>query len=321
MSARVLVSDAVAPATLEALKAAGLEVNYLPKHTPEELRAAVPEAEGWIVRSATKATAELIEAAPKLRAIGRAGAGVDNVDVAAATRRGVLVMNVPGGSTLAVAELTFALLLALVRHVSRAHASLREGRWEKSAFLGTQLSGKTLGLVGVGRIGRAVAARAQAFGMQVLGCDPKLAGSPPPPGVEWVELDALLTRADVVSLHVPLSPQTRGLIGAAQFARMKPGALLVDCARGGVVDEAALAEALRSGRLAGAALDVFETEPPPAGHPLLGLPNVVATPHLGASTVEAQEGVGVTIAAQLADALLGRGVRDAVNPEAWKRSS
>jgi len=228
------------------------------------------------VRSATKATAELIEAAPKLKIIGRAGAGVDNVDVAAATRRGVLVVNVPGGSTLAVAELTMAMLLSLVRHVPRAHASMSAGKWEKSAFMGSELNGKTLGLVGCGRIGRAVAARAQAFGMRVLASDPAKMKGPAAAGVEWAELDSLLERADVVSLHIPLNDKTRGLIGKAQFARMKPGALLVHCARGGVVDEAALLEALGSGRLAGAALDVFEKEPPAPDHPLLKLPNVVA---------------------------------------------
>ncbi|MBI5837446.1 MAG: hydroxyacid dehydrogenase [Candidatus Eisenbacteria bacterium] len=321
MSIRVLVSDPVAPASLEVLRAAGFEVDYLPRPTPAELRDKLREAEGWIVRSGTKATADLIEAAPKLRAIGRAGAGVDNVDVPAATRRGIPVMNVPGGSTVAVAELAFALMLALVRKVPQAHASLRAGRWEKSAFAGSELNGKTLGIVGFGRIGEAVAVRARAFGMTVLAHDPPRAAGPAPENVAWAGLDELLERADIVTVHAPLLPGTRGLLGAAQFARIKPGALLVHCARGGVVDEAALLEALRSGRLAGAALDVFEQEPPAADHPLLALPNVVVTPHLGASTAEAQDGVGVRIAEQVRDALLGRGARDAVNPEAVKRPS
>ena len=312
MSLRVLVSDKVSRSCLEILEQHGLEVDYLPGRSSEELLAPLATADGWIVRSATQVTAELLAAAPRLRAVGRAGSGVDNVDVAAATARGVVVMNVPGGNTLAVAELAFALVAALARHVPQACASVREGRWEKAAFAGTELAGKTLGVVGFGRIGRALAARARAFEMDVLACDPQPAPGAEDTGVPLVGLQDLLRRSDYVSLHVPLTRETRGLLGAPQLSLMKPTACLVNCARGGVVDEAALAAALSAGALAGAALDVFEQEPP-EGNPLVRLPNVICTPHLGASTAEAQEKVGVSIAEQVADALLGRGARHAVN--------
>ena len=279
---------------------------------PEEIKAPLADADGWVVRSATQATAALIEGAPRLRVIGRAGSGVDNVDVAAASRKGVIVMNVPGANTIAVAELAFAMLASLARHIPQATQSLREGRWEKKAFAGEELYGKTLGVVGFGRIGQAVAVRARAFEMKVLAYDPVLRVESVGPGTECVTLEALLERSDYITLHVPLTADTRGLLGESAFKRIKHGARLVQCSRGGVVDEAALLKALHSGRVGGAALDVFEKEP--AGDsPLLQLPNVIATPHLGASTVEAQENVAVLIAEQMVDALLGRGIRNAVN--------
>jgi D-3-phosphoglycerate dehydrogenase len=293
---RVLVSDPLAGAAIAALRATpGVTVTEVKGLTEDRLLPIVADIDAWIVRSATRVTGRLLGAAPRLRWVARAGAGLDNIDVEAARARGVDVLNVPGANTVAVAELTFALLLALFRKIPAADASLRRGAWEKSKLEGRELRGKTIGIVGVGRIGRAVARRAAAFEMECLGADPVVPEAEArAAGVTLVPLDDLLARADVVTLHVPATAGTRGLIGAAEIARMRPGATLVNAARGGLVDEAALHEALSSGRLAGAALDVFAVEPP-GGSALLSLPNVVATPHLGASTVEAQEAVGEEI--------------------------
>lgn len=290
-----------------------MDLRVRPGLAGEELEAAVAEAHALLVRSSTKVTAALIERAPRLRVIGRAGSGVDNIDVAAATRRGVVVMNTPGGNSVAAAEHTFALLLSLVRSIPAAAAETAAGRWERKKYMGRQLEGKTLGLIGFGRIGREVARRARAFGMRVLIADPfvseAVAGEHE---ARLVGREALIAEADVVSLHVPLTAETRHLIDAPALARMKPGAILINCARGGLVDEPALLEALDRGALFGAAIDVFEEEPPAFGA-LLRHPRVVATPHLGASTEEAQSSVAGQVADQVADYLLRGEVRGAVN--------
>lgn len=278
-----------------------------------ELLDVIASYDALIVRSATQVDDEALEAGRQLRVVGRAGVGLDNIDVEAATRRGVLVMNTPGANATATAEHTWALLLALCRRIPAADASLRTGAWERGRFIGIQLHGKTMGLVGLGRVGRLVATRAQGFGMEVLAYDPYLSNDAAAElRVELVDLDRLLTESDVVTLHVPLTEQTRGLIGADRLVCMKPGALLVNCARGGLVDESAVAAALDQGRLAGAAFDVFDSEPP-AGSPLLQRKDVVLTPHLGASTAEAQRDVSVQIVEQVLAALRDEEYRNAVN--------
>jgi D-3-phosphoglycerate dehydrogenase len=310
---RVLVTDSLQEVGVEALRAEGLEVDVLPTLPPAELARRIGPYAGLVVRSASKVTAEVIEAAPALRVIGRAGVGLDNVDVDAATRRGVVCMNTPGGNTIAAAEHTMALLLAMARKLPQAHAQLKGGKWERERFLGAEVYGKTLGVVGLGRIGAEVARRAQGFAMTVVAYDPYLTEEVARRlGVELVELDTLYARADFVSVHVPLTKDTRALIGAAELAKMKDGVRIVNCARGGIVDEAALAAAVQSGKVAGAAVDVFEREPP-WGSPLLELEPVVLTPHLGASTEEAQTSVAVAIAQQVADCLVRGIVRNAVN--------
>ncbi|GBD35336.1 D-3-phosphoglycerate dehydrogenase [bacterium HR36] len=312
---RVFVADKLEEIGLHLLREAGLEVDYRPGLKGEELVAAMRQADGMIVRSGTRVSAALLEDPGRLRAIVRAGVGVDNIDVAAATRRGIVVMNTPGGNTVSTAEHTWALILSLVRHVPVADASVRAGQWERQRFLGTQLAGKTLGVIGVGRIGREVARRALAFDMKVLAYDPFLTAERAAQlGVEAAtSLQAMLPRCDIVTLHVPLMEQTRHLIGASEIALMKRGAFLINCARGGLVDETALARALESGHLAGAALDVFAEEPPSVDSPLLKLPNVVLTPHLGASTMEAQTSVAREAAQLLIDYLLRGIVQSAVN--------
>ena len=302
---RVLVADPLPDEGLIALASDRFEIVRRTGLTGEALAEALEEVDAVIVRSETRISAEVIPGGGRLRVIGRAGVGVDNIDVDAATARGVAVMNAPAGNTIAAAELTLALLLAAVRRVADADRSMREGRWDRGRFKGVELYGKTLGLVGAGRIGSTVAERARAFGMSVIAFDPYLTPERAQAlGMEPVDLAALLERADVVTLHVPLTDSTRGLIGAQQLARMKKGAIIVNAARGGVVDEAALAAALESGHLGAAALDVFEEEPLPADHPLRSAPRLVLTPHLGASTAEAQHNVAVEIAEAVRDALL-----------------
>jgi D-3-phosphoglycerate dehydrogenase len=310
----ILITDPLAQEGLDVLSGAPeFEIRIRPGLTPQELETEIAGAEALLVRSGTRVTAELIAAAPALAVIGRAGTGVDNIDVAAATRRGVVVMNTPGGNATAACEHTFALLLALFRRLPDAVADLREGGWNRTRFVGRQLSGRTLGVIGFGRIGREVAARARAFGMPVLVHDPWVGDAL---AREWearcVDLDRLLVESDVVTLHLPLSDETRHLIDAGALSRMKRDAVIVNCARGGLIDETALAAALDEGRLHGAALDVFETEP--AGrNPLVRHPRVVATPHLGASTEEAQLNLAVELARQVRDLLLRGEVRHAVN--------
>lgn len=302
---KILICEKIDSICPEMFREAGFEVEIRPGLGPEELRAAVAGCEGLVVRSAVRVTAELLAAAGRLKVVGRAGAGVDTIDVAAARARGIAVLNTPGQNAGAVAELVMGHLLALVRRLMPAHAALQAGRWEKNRFSGTELGGKTLALIGFGAVGRKVAALAKGFGMEVLVYDPLVtAEAIAAEGARPAAWPELLAAADFVSLHLPLTPETRGLISREViFSRLKPGAILVNCARGGLVDEAALAEALASGRLAGAGLDVFENEPPGADHPLLALENVVVTPHLGASTAEAQVNVARSIAAQMIEYL------------------
>jgi D-3-phosphoglycerate dehydrogenase len=319
---RVLVCDKLEAPGLELLRQAGIELDERTGLTGAALQQAIRAADGVIVRSGTRITAAELENPGRLRAIVRAGVGVDNIDVGAATRRGILVMNTPGGNTVSTAEHTITLLMALARHIPQAHGSLHAGKWERGKFVGTQLAGKTLGVVGLGRIGREVARRAAGLDMKVLGFDPFL----PPAGAAQLgvetapDLQHLLPRVDFLTVHTPLTEETRGLIGAKELALMPKGARILNCARGGIIDETALAEALASGHLAGAALDVFVEEPPPADHPLVKLPNVVTTPHLGASTVEAQVSVAREAAQLLIDYLTRGVIGFAVNMAAVDRS-
>jgi D-3-phosphoglycerate dehydrogenase len=312
--ARVLIADDVAEECARVLRAGGVEVDARGKMKADELKAALPAYEGLVVRSAVKVTKDIIDAGTKLKLIGRAGIGVDNIDVEAASRRGIIVMNAPLGNVTSAAEHAFALLLADARHIARADASMRAGKWERSTNVGVELEGKTLGIVGLGKVGGQVARYGRAFGMTVVAYDPLLVRERAEVlGVELVELDRLLEIADFISLHLPMTEKTRGLIGAAQFGKMKRSARLVNSSRGGVLDEKALADALRNKVIAGAALDVFEAEPPPKDHPLIGIDTVTVTPHLGASTEEAQLKVSIDIAEQFVDYFRHGVVRNAVN--------
>ena len=319
---RIFISDKLETGGIDLLHASGLEIDNRPGLKDAALLEAIQAADGMIVRSGTKVTAALLDNPGKLRAIVRAGVGVDNIDVAAATRKGIVVMNTPGGNTISTAEQTITLMMALARHTAAADASLRQNKWERTKFVGTQLAGKTLGVIGLGRIGREVARRATGLDMKVLGFDPFF--SPDFAGKLGIEttsdLPSLLPQVDFLTVHTPLSPETTNLIGAPQIALMKKGARLLNCARGGIINEQALADALQSGHLAGAALDVFVQEPPPADHPLLKLPNVVVTPHLGASTTEAQETVALEAAQLLIDYLTKGAVQFAVNMAAVDRT-
>jgi D-3-phosphoglycerate dehydrogenase len=314
MSWRILITDPVVPECVALLESEpGVKVDLRPGLAGADLQAAITAADALIVRSGTQVTREVIEAGARLKVIARAGTGVDNIDVETATRRGVLVMNAPSGNTIAAAEHTLSMMLALARKVPAADRSVKAGEWQRNRFLGVELLGKTLGILGYGRIGREVARRAGAFGMRILVHDPYVAPGPDEGGVELRSLPEVLAEADFLTLHVPLTAATRHLIDAAALAQVKPGARIVNVSRGGVVDEGALHEALQGGRVAGAALDVFEEEPPRKGDPLIQRDDVVATPHLGASTREAQELVAITVAEQLLDVMRGRPARNAVN--------
>jgi D-3-phosphoglycerate dehydrogenase len=307
---RIIVADPISERGVDLLRATGWEII---RPTKETLDAELPTADALIVRSATRVTSAVLERSPKLRVVGRAGVGVDNVDLDAATRRGVLVMNTPGGNAPSVAEHTLALMLSLARKIPALNAAMHAGRWEKSKGQGTELRGKTLGLIGLGRVGAEVARRARSLEMRVLACDPFLTeNAAREAGVVLVQLDQLLAESDFLSLHTALVPETERIINAANLAKTKRGAYLVNTARGELVDEAALTEALRSGQLAGAGLDVFAVEPP-KDSPLIGLANLVATPHVAGSTAEAQEEVGTLIAQQVRDFLADGVVRNAVN--------
>jgi D-3-phosphoglycerate dehydrogenase len=312
---RILVCDGLEKSGVEILSSApGITVDERPSITPRQLAEIIPDYDALIVRSKTQVSAELIELAQKLRVVGRAGTGVDNIDVAAATRRGIVVMNAAAGNTVTTAEHTFAMLMALARQIPQAVASTRAGRWEKNRFIGVELRGKSLGVIGLGRIGSTVASRARAFAMEVIAYDPYFTPeAAKEQGIEMVGLDELYARADFITLHTPLAEGTRGLIDAAAIAKMKPGVRIINCARGGLIDEEALADAVRGGKVAGAALDVFEQEPVPPDNPLLALDSVITTPHLGASTQEAQLGVATMIAEQVLDYLKDGTVNGAVN--------
>jgi D-3-phosphoglycerate dehydrogenase len=311
---KILVADNVSESGLEPLRVAGFTVEKKIGLTKDELLKEVRACDGLVVRSETKVTSDVLDAAQILRAVGRAGVGVDNIDVAAATARGVVVMNAPDGNTITTAEHTFAMLIALARHVAQARESLKAGRWERKRFVGVELQSKTLGIVGLGRIGRVVAHRARSFGMHIIAYDPFVAmNAARDLEIEMLPLEEVFGRADFLTVHTPLTPDTRGIIGAEAFAQMKQGVRIINCARGGLVDEQALLTAIKDGKVAGAALDVFTQEPPPADHPLVALDQVIATPHLGASTTEAQEGVAFTVAEQMRDYLLTGALRGAVN--------
>jgi D-3-phosphoglycerate dehydrogenase len=310
---RVLISDALSPRAADILAARGIEVEFQPGLGPEELETRIERYDGLAVRSATKVTGGLLKHATKLKVVGRAGIGVDNIDVAAATQRGIVVMNTPYGNSITAAEHTIAMLFALCREIPAADRSTQAGKWEKSRFMGVELTGKTLGIIGCGNVGSIVAERSLGLRMKVIAYDPFL--SPERAlglGIEKVSLDALLGRADVITLHTPLTEATKDLIDAVAIAKMKRGVRLVNCARGGLVVERDLAAALDSGHVAGAAIDVFADEPARKS-PLFGRDNVVATPHLGAATTEAQENVALQIAEQMADFLLTGAVSNAVN--------
>jgi len=313
--ARILVLDHVSSRGVETLKSeSSFEVTEKPPMTEAELARAISPFDAVVVRSQTLVGRAVIEAGKRLRVIGRAGVGVDNVDVDAATQRGIVVMNTPGGNTISTAEHTFSMMMALARNIPQAQASMKEAKWDRKSFQGIELYNKTIGIVGLGRIGGEVARRAIAFGMRALAYDPYLSlARAKSLQVELVELNDLFERADWITVHMPLSDETRGMIGRDAFARMKKGVRILNCARGGIVDEAALAEALKSGKVGGAALDVYEKEPPPPNFPLRKFPNVILTPHLGASTAEAQESVGIEIAEAIRNFLLHGEVQNAVN--------
>ena len=305
----ILIADSLSPEAVQRLRAGGAAVDDRSGIGADELLAAIPKVHGLIVRGRTKVTAPLLAAAAQLKVVGRAGVGVDNIDLVAAAARGVAVVNTPVSTSVAVAELTFALMLSLIREIPRADAALKQGLWLKKELEGSELAGKTLGIIGVGNIGAQVARRAAAFDMQVLGYDPLLDGPTlRARGAAPVSLDDLYARADFITLHLPLLPETRGLLDAQAFARMRPGVYLVCAARGGVIAEADLLAALNKGQVAGAALDVFQKEPPDPS-PLISHSRVVVTPHIGAQTAEAQRRAALDVAEEVLNALQGKQLR------------
>ncbi len=317
MSYHILVPDSVHPSAVQILQVAdGFTITAPGQMSRADTLAAASDADALIIRSATKADAELIRAAPKLKIIARAGVGVDNVDIEAANRQRVVVVNTPEGNTIATAEFTFGLLLALARHIPPSYESLHGGKWDRKSYMGVELRGKTLGIVGFGRIGRAVAKRALAFDMSVITHDPYIPEDIAEDfGVRLVSLDELFAKSDFISLHSLITPETREVINRATLAQMKRGVRIVNAARGALINEADLAEAIKSGQVAGAAVDVYSEEPPPAGHPLIGLPGVIHTPHLAASTEEAQVAVAIEAAQLVVDALLKQEYKNVVNPQ------
>jgi D-3-phosphoglycerate dehydrogenase / 2-oxoglutarate reductase len=310
---KVLVSDSISSKGVEILKKAGLEVDVKTGMKPEELKACIGEYSGLIIRSATKVTAEIIEAATNLKVIGRAGSGLDNVDKVAASKKGIVVMNTPGGNTVTTAEHTIAMLFSVARMIPQATASMKAGKWEKKKFMGVELFNKTLGIVGLGAIGGQVAKRAQGLEMNIIAYDPFLSEEKAQTmGIKKGSLDDIFAESDFITIHSPMTPETRGLINASTIAKMKNGVRIINCARGGIVNEHDLYEAMKSGKVAAAALDVLEKEPP-ENNPLLTLENLICTPHLGASTEEAQENVALAVAEQIADYLVHGTIRNAVN--------
>jgi D-3-phosphoglycerate dehydrogenase len=313
--AKVLVTDSLAPEGLEILeRAAGIEVVNSPGLSPGELEEAIADADALVIRSGTKVTEAVVAAAKQLKVVGRAGIGVDNVDVGAATKRGIVVMNTPGGNTITTAEHAIALIVSLARHIPQATASMKAGRWDKKKLTGMELYNGTLGVVGLGNVGRIVADRARGLGMKVIAHDPFISETASSKiEFELVSFDDLLARSDVISVHVPKTNETIGLLGKEAFAKVKPGVLVINAARGGIVDEESLLAALEQGQVGGAAIDVFVEEPPPAGHPLISHDKVICTPHLGAATDQAQVNVAIAVAEQVRDYLLHGIVGNAIN--------
>lgn len=314
MTMKILICDGLDESGLDLLESTeGLEVNNPDQWTMEHIAEQLPQYDAMIIRSRTKVTEKMLQRADRLKVIGRAGTGVDNVDLPAASDKGILVMNTPGANAMAAAEHTLALMLALSRHIPQAAQSVREGRWEKKRFMGTEVNEQTLGVIGLGRIGSIVADRALGMGMEVIGYDPYITPEAAAKmGITWVKLDELLIRSDFITLHTPQTKETERIINQSTIAKMKTNARIINCARGGLIDEEALYEALQAGRIAGAALDVFSSEPP-VNNPLLGLEKVIATPHLGASSIQAQTNVARAMATQLIDYLLRGVIRNAVN--------
>jgi D-3-phosphoglycerate dehydrogenase len=312
---RVLVTDTIADSGLEILRAApDVELDYRSGLKGADLLAAVAESDALITRSGTAVTEELVNAGTRLRIIGRAGVGLDNVDVDACTRRGILVINAPTANIMSATEHTMAMLLSLCRNIPEAHASVKRGEWVRSKFMGIELNGKVLGIIGLGRIGTRVTARARAFGMRVIAYDPYIAATVGDKvGAEMVSLDELLAQADVITVHTPLTDETRALLGAAEIAKMKDGVIALNIARGGIWDETALADALNSGKVSGAAVDVYVEEPPGNDHPLLNAKNAILSPHIGANTIEAQDRVAVQTSEMVIQALRGSIFVSAVN--------
>lgn len=312
---KVLISDNLGEAGVDQFeKETGIDVDVKTGLSPEELKSSIQDYDALVIRSATKVTEDLLDSARNLKVVGRAGIGLDNVDVPAATKKGVVVMNTPGGNVVTTAEHTIALMMSLTRNIPQGTTSLKSGRWDKKKLQGREIMNKILGVIGFGKIGSVVADRARGLKMRVMVYDAVI---PPETiekkGFEPVSLEALYQAADYITVHVPKSKNTQGMINAMAFEKMKPGVMLINCARGGIVDEAALKDALASGKVAGAAMDVFETEPPPADHPLLALDNVVVTPHVGASTIEAQTNVAVAVAQQIIEYLKNNNTINAVN--------
>ena len=312
---KILVTDSLAPEGLDVFKnAEGFEVDVKLGLKPDELKKICGDYDGWVIRSGTKITAELIEAAKNLKVIGRAGVGYENIDADAATKRGIVVMNTPGGNNVTTGEHTIALMMALARHIPQAVASLKGGKWDRNKFVGVELCNKTLGVVGLGNVGRIVAERAGGLRMKVIGYDPFIAAENiARMGVDPGTLEDIFTKSDFITVHVPLTQETQGLIDKAAIEKMKSGVRIINCARGGIIDEHDLADAIKAGKVAGAALDVYVDEPPRPDHPLLKLDHVITTPHLGASTDEAQLNVAIAVAEQMVDFLVKGVVRYAVN--------
>jgi D-3-phosphoglycerate dehydrogenase len=310
---KVLISDKLSQAAVDIFRNRGLQVDVKPGLTPAELRDIIGQYDGLAIRSNTKVTKELLDAATNLKVVGRAGIGVDNVDLKAATARGVVVMNTPHGNSITTAEHAIAMMFALAREIPEATASTKAGKWEKNRFMGVELTGKTLGLIGAGNIGSIVASRAQGLQMRVVAFDPFLSETRALAlGVEKLELNDLLARADFITLHTPLTDATRNILSRENLDKTKKGVRIINCARGGLIDEASLADAITSGQVAGAALDVFETEPAKSS-PLFAMEQIVCTPHLGASTNEAQENVALQVAEQISDFLLTGAITNAIN--------
>lgn len=312
---KILITDSVDQRCVEVLKTEGFAVCYSPGLSIDKIIEEIRDVDALIVRSQTHVSAEIFEAGSNLKVIGRAGAGVDNIDVDAATRRGIIVLNTPGGNTISTAEHTISMMLALCRNIPQAHRSVMEGKWDRKSFIGTELYGKTLGIIGLGRVGREVARRCIAFEMKLLAYDPlQTSESAAKLSVELVDLEEIFRRSDIITIHCPLTNETKGLIGKKVLSVCKRGMLIINCARGGILDESALVDALNDGLVGGAALDVFEHEPPDNISKLVH-PHLITTPHLGASTEEAQEKVAIQIAHQVADVLMGRGISGSVNAD------